>query len=405
MKKILYTLSLVVLFAFSAGSQIKLIGLSNNTESGALELVQWNAFDSASVTSTPIPLDAYLFATSSFDSFNGKYYIAGISGQTTGLFSHTMETGESSLTSGSVNTNIAEFDMSTSKMYNLIMETEEYTNVYEYDMETNQESLIGTIYQPGAIGLVVDAISFDSNNGILYYVGYTSVSGLALYSIPVREEAFSYTETVLVTPTAFSNITSLNFDNVSEKLFATNDTYDANGEAAGRSIVEIDITTGTVTTLWQLTDFPYFLGGSSLYDQNTGTYMLVGITEDNMAEMIAFNTYTNTYETGFVPSVSEIVCNNTLFAQNRYMAASVATQEAFNFRLYPNPVADVLILENASRVPVRLQMFSAIGELVYEANTTFDGRMSVDMSAFASGLYTVTITHAQQTVTRKIVVE
>ena len=35
--------------------------------------------------------------------------------------------------------------------------------------------------------------------------------------------------------------------------------------------------------------------------------------------MIVFNTYTNTYETGFVPgSVSEIVCDNYAFAQSAY---------------------------------------------------------------------------------------
>jgi hypothetical protein len=54
------------------------------------------------------------------------------------------------------------------------------------------------------------------------------------------------------------------------------------------------------------------VGGSSQFDQNSGTFLLVGITESNSLEMIAFDTYTNTYVTGFVPdNVSEIACDNT----------------------------------------------------------------------------------------------
>jgi hypothetical protein len=304
-----------------------------------------------------------------------------------------------------MSTNIAEFDMSTSKMYNLIMEIEEYVSVYEYDIENNQESLIGTIYQPGAIGLVADAISFDSNSGILYYIGYTSASGLALYSIPVREESFSFSETPLITPSAFSSITSLNFDNVNEKLFAACDTYDANGDYAGRSIVEIDVNTGAVSTLGQLSEFAYFVGGSSQFDQNSGTFLLVGIDTNNTAAMIAFDTYTNTYVSGFVPSVSEIVCDNTVFARNRYMPASVATQEELQFSLYPNPVANTLNVECTYQGPVQVRVFSSMGELVYEATTASVHRMNIDMSSFSSGLYTVNLTHAQKTMTRKIVVQ
>jgi hypothetical protein len=63
----------------------------------------------------------------------------------------------------------------------------------------------------------------------------------------------------------------------------------------------------------------------------------VDINNNNETEMIAFDTYTNTYVSGFVPSVSQIVCDNTLFARSTYMAATLP-EVSFNFSLSPNPV-------------------------------------------------------------------
>ena len=404
MRKLLYALTIALTLTATAQSQIKLIGVSYNNTTSTIDLVRWNAFDPLSVTTTPTMLDAYLYASSGFDPFNSSYYIAGVSGQSTGLYSYDTDTEESNLNTGSLYTNIAEFDMSNSKMYNLIMETEEYISIYEYDIVSNEDILIGTIYEPGVIGLIADAIGFDSNNGIIYYVGYTIDSELALYAIPVREESFSFTKTILNTPNLINGITSLNFDNVNEKLFATNDTYDEIGLFTGKTIVEIDVNNGDVNTLVELTDFPYFVGGSSQFDQNTGTFLLVGINAIGEVEMIAFNTYTNTYVSGYVPGVSEIVCDNTLFARSTYAVAVIENELSFNFNIYPNPVSDVLNIEYTSNGPVQVQIFSSVGELVYNNKITF-GRMNFDTSSLSSGIYTINLIGDNQSASRTIVVE
>ena len=405
MRKLLYTIFVGLIMTVSAKAQIKLMGVSYNTSTSTIDLIQWNAFDSLSVITTPTNLDAYLYASSGFDPFNGSYYIAGVSGESTGLYSYDTDTEESNLNTASLLTNIAEFDMSNSKMYNLAMATEGYIDIYEYDIVSNEDTLIGTIYEPGVIGIVADAISFDSNNGIIYYCGYTNDPALALYAIPVREETFSFTKTLLNTAGTNSNITSLNFDNVNEKLFATSDSYDENWMPLGRSIVEIDITSGNMNTLVELSEFPYFVGGSSQFDQNTGTFLLVGINNSDMLRMIAYNTNTNTYETGFVPAVSEIVCNNTLFARSTYLTAGVEPETSLNFNLYPNPVSDVLNIEYVSNGPVQLQIFNAMGELVYEKNNTTISRLNIDMSNLSSGIYTVSLRGENQSASRTIVVE
>jgi hypothetical protein len=112
---------ILITLAVQGRGQIKLMGMAFNTATNEMDLIQWNLFDEASVSATPTNLDNYLYASSSYDPFNGTYYIAGTSGATSGLYSYNTDSGESNLASGALYTNIAEFDMSTSKMYNLIM--------------------------------------------------------------------------------------------------------------------------------------------------------------------------------------------------------------------------------------------------------------------------------------------
>jgi hypothetical protein len=405
MRNIIYSFFLLLFLTTSAKAQIKLMGMAYNMGTNSMNVVQWTLFDASSVTYTPTSLNNYLFASSSFDPFNGTYYISGSSGPVFGLFSFNTDTGEGNLATGALYSNIAEFDMSNSKMYNLFMETEGYIDVYEYDIVANEDSLIGTIPVPGVNGIVTDAIGFDSNNGIIYYVGFTNENALALYSIPVRDETFSYSVTLLNTSASAGSITSLNFDNVNEKLFAVNDVVDQNGNSGGRSIIEIDITTGDVSTLAQLTEFPYFLGGSSQFDQNTGTFLLVGINTNNETQMIAFDTNTNTYQTGFVPAVSEIVCDNKAFARNRYMQVGLGAELSFNFNVYPNPVSSDLNAEFTANGPVQIEIYSSVGELVYNAQGITSARWSLDVSQFSAGVYTMSVKGEHQSMTKKLVVE
>jgi hypothetical protein len=130
----------------------------------------------------------------------------------------------------------------------------------------------------------------------------------------------------------------------------------------------------------------------------------VGINAIGEVEMIAFNTYTNTYVSGYVPGVSEIVCDNTLFARSTYAVAVIENELSFNFNIYPNPVSDVLNIEYTSKGPVQAQIFNSVGELVYD-NKIISDRMDVDLSSLSSGLYTVNLIGDNQSASRTIVVE
>jgi hypothetical protein len=88
------------------------------------------------------------------------------------------------------------------------------------------------------------------------------------------------------------------------------------------------------------------------------------------------------------------------------MAASgVDKQPAIKFHIYPNPVSDMLNLECTTAEPVQVQIFSSMGELVYEKQNVSVNRLNIDLSTLSTGHYTVNLTSAKQTVSKKVLVK
>ncbi len=406
MKTLLLSIAISVFSVTLTQAQINLVGASVNGVTGKIDLVQWEALDSLSVTTTPTILDAYFYATSAFNAFSGDYYITGISGDSSGLYTFNTATAEENLTAGSLFTNVAEFDMSNGKMYNLIMETEEVISIYEFDITSNEDSLIGTIYEPGVIGIVTDAVGFDSNNGILYYVGYTNDPATCLYAIPVRDSVFSYTKTILNPVGALNNITCVHFDNVNETIYALNDKFDSLFNFTGRYIIEIDIPTGDIIDRGDLAEFPYYIGGSSCFDQITGTYLLAAIDTAGYLKMVAFNTATDTYEAGFIPNVvSEIVCDNTLFSKSAYASTAIQPSSNIQIDVFPNPVTDKLNITYPFENQVNVRVTNSAGQLVFAELVQGVQTFEIDMRNQKPGLYLVNLIDGNQTISKKFIVQ
>lgn len=405
MKKLILSLAAVFVLNAAVNAQINLIGASVNDSTAKIDVVQWEAFDSLSVTVTPSLLDGYYFASSAFDAYNANYYLTGISGDSSGLYSFNSGTDEENLVDGSAYSNISEFDMSTGKMFNLIMETEENISIYEFNVNTNEDSLIGIINEPGVIGIVTDAIGFDSNNGIIYYVGYTNDPAIGLYAISVRDRVFSYTRTILNTTAPINNIFGVNYDNENDKLFALNDTYDSLFNFSGRYVIEINIATGDIINRVDLAEFPYYVGGSSCFDQNTSTYLIAAIDTNNVLKMVAINTLTDTYISGFIPSVvSEIVCDNSQFAKNKYASTAINEEAVSNLNIYPNPASDLLSIEYSATGPVNVHIATTSGKQVLSRNYNSTNKIDLNLETLAPGLYIVTLISGEQTVSQKIMV-
>jgi len=403
MARFLIILTFLSIICMNGKAQINLVGAASNQNTGMIDIVKWQALDPESLTIIPSILQGYYAGSSAFDAYNGNYYLTGITATDQGLFSFNTLTNEQDLSEVTSFSNISEFDMSTGRMYDLRMDSAEYISVNEFDIKTGTDSMIGVIYEPGANGIVFDAIGFNSNDGIIYYVGFTSEPAICLYAIPVREEVFSFSRTTLIPTAPFNIITSVNYDNVNDKIFALNATYDSLFNYTGNEIVEIDKETGEIIILAELADFTAFVASSSSFDQNTGSFLLVGIDTSNLMRMIVFDTYTNTYETGFVPgSVSEIVCDNTIFVLNNYILTSVTDNKEIDFGVSPNPATDWLKVIVNSTEDVLVRVYSMNGRLVISKDFSPGENIELNLDLLPSGAYLVHVLSGRMNGSKKI---
>jgi hypothetical protein len=387
-------------------AQINLVGASVNTGTGSIDILKWQAFDSASVTSYPTILQGYLFNSSLFNAYNSNYYLTGITATSGGLLTFNTVTNDASLSPYSTFSNITEIDMSTGKIYTLTSDSIGYISVSEFDLNTGTDSVLGVISEPGIQGIISDATGFDSNNGILYYIGYDASSSSCLYSIPVRDPGFSWSKTILLTTAPGNNFSSVNYDNVNDIIYASNAEYDSAFNYIGNKVVEINKTTGEVITRGALVGFPMFVGGSSSFDQNSGSFLLVGIDTNNVLKMIAFDTYTNTYQTGFVPgSVSEIVCDNYGFAQSKYGVVSVAEKDYAAASIFPNPATSKFTLKmNSVADKFTVKIYDAGGRECFSGEIQ-NPETEISTESLTKGVYFVTIQNQKSKQTEKLVIK
>ncbi len=408
MKKHILILSLLILLLPGAKAQISLIGASAAQNPNVISIVKWQALDTSSLISYPTFLEAYVFGSSVFDAWNGNYYLTGIIADTSGLFAFNTVTNTQTISDYTTFSSITEIDMSTGKIYNLTSDSIGYFNVNEYDIRTGEDSLLGVIYEPGILGIVADATGFDSNNGILYYAGYDNTPNHCLYAIPVRNSDFSYTKTTLSVEGPGNNFTGLNYDNINNTLFALNARFDSTWNYTGSFVVEINKITGDVITLGSLAEFPYFVAGSSSFDQSSGSMLLLGIDTNNVLKMIVFDTYSNTYQAGFVPgNVSEIVCDNSAFARSAYTTTSVGKLPASAMKLYPNPSKSSVTLEGviASTGITHIDIFNLNGQLVLQKNFQSRPTITLDIASLKSGTYFLKVMNQDGIETRKLIVK
>jgi len=407
MKQAKLTIIAILLLSISSSAQINLIGAQINQGTGNIDIVKWQALDTASVTIYPTTLQAYVFGSSVFDAYNSNYYLNGFGTSANGLFSFNSITNEQNISSFNAFSSITEIDMSTGKIYTLSAEVADYISVNEYDINTGEEILLGQIFEPGIQGIIADATGFDSNNGILYYVGYDTLPSLCLYGIEVREPVFTYTKTTLITSAPINNITSVNYDNVNNTIFAMNAEFSAQFNYIGNKVVEINKSSGEVITRGDLAGFEAFLAGSSSFDQNTGSLLLVGFDAGFNQKMIVFNTNDNTYITGSMPgAVSEIVCDNNVFAKNAYLTTSVSDNDKSTLQVFPNPASTKITITSpgAGSGDIIVSLYDMNGKMALQDRFAQKNQNTLDVSMLPKGVYLIKAETPEGNTSKKIVI-
>lgn len=79
--------------------------------------------------------------------------------------------------------------------------------------------------------------------------------------------------------------------------------------------------------------------------------------------------------------------------------SSIAEKASFDVKVYPNPAADYIFVDNAYNTTI--SVYNIIGNRVTVVNSTQDN-YKLDLSSYASGTYLVRVQKADQIVTKKI---
>lgn len=405
MKKIAALTAILLFISVVTNAQIKLIGAGIN-ESGQIEILKWNALDSASVESYPTDLQGYVMGSSVFNAYNSNYYLTGFTENTSGLFSFNSKTNNQELVDYSSFSNITEIDMSIGKIYNLTSDSIGYFNVNEYDINTGTDSVIGTINEPGIIGIITEATCFDSNNGILYYIGYDTLPSTCIYSIPVRNTDFSFTKTSLLTNATISNFMGVNYDNVNNRIYALSSVFDSTGTFLNFNVVEINAVSGEISLRAEIPDYPYFVAGSSSFDQNSGSLLWVGVDTNYNQKMIVFNTNTNTYDAIYVPgNVSEIVCDNFDFAQNAYPLTTIQEKNSNSFSIFPNPASHTISLQIDDMEDSGIVKIYTMNGILCQSDRITPVNKSVNIESLKSGMYLITVQNSSEIFTKRFIIQ
>lgn len=408
MKKVICISLIFWLLAQSTFAQINLVGTRHDFISNTNDLVKWEASDTNSLSGYPINLQSWLLASSVFNARNSTYYITGNTSTASGILAFNTLTNIQTFSNFTSFSNITEIDMSTGKIYNLKLNQQGYIFVNQYDIETGTDSVIGSVYEPGLQGLTVGTTCFNSNDGILYYLGPDHAGILTMFSIMVRENVFTYSKMPMTVYSPGNNFSNVNYDNLQNKIFALDAKFDWGGQYLGADVVEISPINATVTFRADLSEFPYYLAGVSAYHQASGTLIMVGTDIYWKDKLILFNTYSNTYQTGYYPDgTSEIVCDNYEFAVNNYITAINERVEKYTVLMQPNPVSEILNFELDENLSdqLKIKIYSSNGQIMTSQNYRLQTNISMDVSWLPKGLYLVRVESINYFETLKLIKE
>lgn len=383
-----YTLILSLIISYSATAQANLVGVRNSAIADTMEIIEWQAGDTVITSSVNVPVDAYLFGSSLFNSFSGNYYLNTITAGQNSLLSYQTTENDWTVLSYPLMSNITEIDMSTGRIYTLNV-VDEQILVNQYEIKDGSDSLIGTISEPGITGLVAEAIGFNSNDGILYYAGPDGSGEYQLFAMQVRANPFIWTKTPLTYNAFYYYLTGLNYDNANNRLFAMLTELDSNGVFDKRNLVEINLADSDISGIAPLEAFPYYQGGSSCFDQFSGHYMFIGFDTLFQASLVMVNTSDSSVSQGWIPDgISEIACDNSLFSQLAYQQTPISRPKSLTSVIFPNPASDwVNIATNETAISKGDYTITDITGKTVLSGRISGSNLTLNISSLKPGIY------------------
>lgn len=423
MKRILTSLLLAGLCTVVSAQGLKIYGLRldstyvpGNFSTGDLEVVSVNP-NTAGISSLYGIPGSFASGSATFDQARNRFIFWGIDDQNVDRF-YAVDMDDGSYISPAIQGAPPlkpielQYDMQVDTTIGLWYDTNNQTEyLVSLNLQTGLFDTIGAI--AGVQYIALGSSGYNSNHHRFTFIGLDANQSTYFYYV----DALSGQIVSQVALTDSVQIVSLQYDNVSDQLFALygkRDSSQFDGITYFNEIYlgTIDTTTAAITQVSAQPILSGFRTGVAVFGNNldhvSGTIVINGVDDQfqqglrlmiidiDDGTIIADNPlYTFSQS---VSAVNHIAVDNSVFARLAYGEDTTSTTATldpeFNqgVTIYPNPVADRLIVRfPESLQPSMINVFNMEGKLVMTEKIAFSAgeELGVNVSALPAGIYTI----------------
>jgi hypothetical protein len=240
------------------------------------------------------------------------------------------------------------------------------------DSEIVVDTLYGTGTDPDVVTFVLETAIAEGQTVTIAYDGTGSV--VAFDGMPLNAfEAQTVVNTVGAEAPVASDVTITGEGRVGSELVGNYTYTDANG----------DVEEGSTYQWWYASD----AAGSDklkLLGENSTTYT---VTEDVAGKYVAFEVIPVTATGGEDYLVGEPAVSDFMFI----IGVGIDDDFASQVKVYPNPVADVLTIDNCSDVQT-ITLIDLSGKILMSKTNMGENNVKIDMNAYQKGMYILKLT-------------
>ena len=105
------------------------------------------------------------------------------------------------------------------------------------------------------------------------------------------------------------------------------------------------------------------------------------------------------------PSRVTLWQTSNLVATGLLSNAGITELEHSNFVIYPNPANDILTIEFNNKSQQIIRLVDITGHIIFEGETNEASEVSVNVSSFSEGMYTLLVQSQQKTETKRLIIK
>lgn len=403
---LVFIVFLLTLKTQSQTSPLKLIGFSNNQEQG-VNVVKWNAGETIFNSSYPTNIQGILLGSSTFDSASANYFAKVLDNtnneEENKLFKFNANTETISLfPAESFFNGGSEVDMETGLVYTYDGDADNNVFLNQYNSQTGIATNLGIFNFNPNTNFFPDSACYDSNNKKYYFLILEEAT-VKLVSVSVDSQPLDYTITPLAYDGNSGNI-GLEYSNETNTIYAMYSELNPINNSNTITIGSLNPLNGELTAITNLDNVIGYQLSNRTYDQETKSFVFIGLNNLNNFELLAVNTETAAINTYPLPEglLVEIESDNSQYATTKYGTLKNNTFDQAGFTLFPNP-ASTTTQVSFSGIVTNYYIADLLGK------TTLEGNLSnhniIDVSTLSKGVYIFSAIQNDKVISKKIVIK